>query len=177
MGFNSGKSEIPDSLSDGPQRSVGDVAAWTGQRVSVERSAGYLRPFDLDLMDDIQTISGDHKTVVPELDGGVLTGTSSDFAAEVGDEDGEVDGGLQMTAKLRGYSMVVGVAPRLAFVFPNSDEMRWRSKSTNKAPTTKIELGLGFGIEREREWGRRQSLGCSLPSSRSSMASGLDSEF
>ena len=66
--------------------------------------------------------------------------------------------------------MVVGVAPRLASVFPNSDEMRWRSKSTNKAPTTKIELGLGFGIEREREWGRRQSLECSLPSLRSSMA-------
>ena len=101
MFHKSNKWKIPDRLSDGAQRSVSDVAAWTGQRVRVERSAGYLRPFDLDLVDDVQTTSGDHKTVVPELDGGVLTGTSSDFAAEVGDEDGEVDGGLRTTAKRR----------------------------------------------------------------------------
>ena len=42
MDFNSEKDEIADSLSDGAHRSVGDVAAWTGQRVRVERSAGDL---------------------------------------------------------------------------------------------------------------------------------------
>ena len=41
--FNSGKDEIADSLSDGAQRSASDVAAWTGQRVRVERSAPNLR--------------------------------------------------------------------------------------------------------------------------------------
>ena len=60
--------------------------------VSVERSAGYLRPFDPYLTDDIQTTSGDHKMVAPELDGGALTGRSSDFAAGLGEDDGEVDG-------------------------------------------------------------------------------------
>ena len=85
--------------------------------------------------------------------GGYLTGTSSEIEVELEDGNGRLDGDQRTMAKRRSYSMVVGVAPRLAFVFPNSDEMRWRSKSTNKAPTTKIELGLGFGIERERENG------------------------
>ena len=61
---------------------MSDVAAWTGQRGRVERSAGDLGRSIYDLTDDIQTISGDHKMVAPELDGGVLTGSSSDFAAE-----------------------------------------------------------------------------------------------
>ena len=87
-----------------------------------------------------------------------------------GDEDGEVDDGLRTTANSLGYSSVLGAAPLLGFVVPSSGEMRTVTKSTVRSPMTKIELGLGFGIEREREWGRRQSLECSLPSSRSSMA-------
>ena len=73
--------------------------------------------------------------MAPELGDGLLTGTSSESAAEVGDDDGEVDDSLRTTAKRRSYSMVVGVAPRLAFVFPNSDEMRTETKSTVRAPT------------------------------------------
>ena len=107
----------------------------------VERSAGDCGSCDRDLTDDVQTISGDHKTVVPELDGGVLTGTSSDFAAGLGDEDGEVDDGLRMTTNSLSYSSVLGAAPLLGFVVPSSGEMRTRSKSTVKSPTTKIEQG------------------------------------
>ena len=38
-----------------------------------------------------------------------------------------------------------GVAWVLDFVFPCSDEMPTRTKSTVRAPTTKIEQGLSFG--------------------------------
>ena len=70
-------------------------------------------------------------------------------------EDGEVDGGLRMTAKLRGYSMVVGVAPRLAFVFPSSDEMRTETKTMVRAPTMMDKHGISFGIPRAGQ-GRRK---------------------
>ena len=112
-----------------------------GQRPCVERSAGHLRPWDPDLKVEIQTTSGDHKMVAPELDGGVLTGSSSDFAAGLGDEDGEVDDGLRMTANSLSYSSVLGAAPLLGFVVPSSGEMRTRSKSMVKSPTTEIEQG------------------------------------
>ena len=73
--------------------------------------------------------------VAPELDGGALTGRSSDFAAGLGEDDGEVDEGLRTTANLRSYSMVDGVAWGLDSVFPNSDEMRTVTKTTVRAPT------------------------------------------
>ena len=106
-------------------------------------------------MDDIQTTSGDHKMVAPELDGGELTGSSSDFAAGLGDEDGEVDEGLRTMAKLRGYSMVDGVACGLDSVFPNSDEMRTVNKTTVRAPTMMDKQGISFGIPRAGQ-GRRK---------------------
>ena len=61
---------------------------------------------------------------------------------------GEVDGGLRTTAKLRGYSMVVGEAPRLAIVFPNSGEIRTETKTTVRAPTMMDKHGISFGIPR-----------------------------
>ena len=79
--------------------------------------------------------------VAPELDGGILTGTSSDFAAGLGEDDGEVDEGLQMTANSLSYSSVLGVAPLLGFIVPSSGEMRTVTKSTVRAPTTEIEQG------------------------------------
>ena len=72
----------------------------------------------------------------PELDSGVLTGTSSDFAAGLGEDDGEVDEGLRTTAITGGYSLVLGAAPLLASSFPNSDEIPSVTKSTTGAPTT-----------------------------------------
>ena len=84
-------------------------------------------------------VSDDHKMASPEFDGGALTGTSSEFAAEVGDEDREVDGGLRTTANSLSYSSVLGAAPLLGFVVPSSGEMRTRSKSTVNSPTTEIE--------------------------------------
>ena len=92
---------------------------------------GHLRPCDLDLRVDIQTISGDHKMVAPELDGGALTGRSSDFAAGLGEDDGEVDEGLRTTANSLSYSSVLGAAPLLGFVVPSSGEMRTVTKSTS----------------------------------------------
>jgi hypothetical protein len=71
-------------------------------------------------MDDIQMTSGDHKMVAPELDGGVLTGRSSDFAAGLGEDDGEVGEGLRTTANSLSYSSVLGAAPLLGFVVPSS---------------------------------------------------------
>ena len=72
-------------------------------------------------MDDIQTFAGDHKMVVPECRGGYLARTSSEIEVELEDGNGQLDGDQRTMAKRRSYSMVVGVAPRLAFVFPNSD--------------------------------------------------------
>ena len=97
-------------------------------------------------MDDVQTISGDHKLVVPEFSGGYLAGIWSEIEGGLEDGNGRHHGNQPTMAKQRGYSMVVGVAPRLASVFPNSDEMRLVTKSTNRAPTTEIEQGLSFGI-------------------------------
>jgi hypothetical protein len=85
--------------------------------------------------------SGDHKMVAPELDGGVLTGSSPDFAAGLGNEDGEVDEDPRTTANSLSYSSVLGAAPLLGFVVPSSGEMRTRSKSTLRSPTTEIEQG------------------------------------
>ena len=62
-------------------------------------------------MVDIQTTSGDHKMVAPELDDGVLTGTSSALAAGLGEDDGEIDEGLRTMAITDGYSSVLGAAP------------------------------------------------------------------
>ena len=100
------------------------------------------------ITDDIQTTSGDHKMVAPELDGGGLTGSSSALAAGLRDDDGEVDEGLRTTAKLCGYSMVDGVAWELNSVFPNSDEIPTVTKSTIGAPTTMGKQGVSFGILR-----------------------------
>ena len=99
-------------------------------------------------MAEVQTTSGDHKMVAPELDGGVLTGRSPDFAAGLGDDDGEVDKGSRTTAKLRGYSMVDGVAWGLDSVFPNSDEIPTVTKSTIGTPTMMGKQGVSFGILR-----------------------------
>ena len=101
--------------------------------------------------------------VAPELDGGVLTGRSSDFAAGLGEDDGEVDEGLRMTANSISYSSVLGVAPLLGFVVPSSGEMRTRSKSTNRAPTAKIGRGIRTRMmrrgQRERERERERAMG------------------
>ena len=43
-------------------------------------------------MDDIQTIAGDHKMVVPEFSGGYLAGTSSEIEGELEDGNGRLDG-------------------------------------------------------------------------------------
>ena len=86
--------------------------------------------------------------VAPELDGGVLTGTSSDFAAGLGDDDGEVDEGLRTTAITDGYSSVHGAAPLLASSFPSSDEIPMVTKSTLLAPTMMGKQGISFGIPR-----------------------------
>ena len=93
-------------------------------------------------------VSDDHKMASPELDGGILTGSSPDFAAGLGDEDGEVDDGLRTTANSLSYSSVLGAAPLLGFVVPSSGEMRTRSKSTIGAPTTMGKQGVSFGIPR-----------------------------
>ena len=93
--------------------------------------------------------------VVPEFSGGYLAGTSSESAAVVGDDDGEVDDGRRTTAERRSYSMVVGVAPRLAFVFPNSDEMRTETKMTVRASTMMDKHGISFRIPRAGQ-GRRK---------------------
>ena len=93
--------------------------------------------------------SGDHKMVAPELDGGVLTGSSPEFAAGLGNEDGEVDEDPRTTANSLSYSSVRGAAPLLGFVVPSSGEMRTRSKSTTGAPMSETELGLGFGNARQ----------------------------
>ena len=86
--------------------------------------------------------------VAPELDGGALTGTSSDFAGGLGEDDGEVDEGLRTTAITDGYSSVLGAAPLLASSFPNSDEIPTVTKSTTRAPTTMGKQGISFGIPR-----------------------------
>ena len=49
-------------------------------------------------------VSDDHKMASPEFDDGVLTGTSSDFAAGLGEDDGEVDEALRMTENSISYS-------------------------------------------------------------------------
>ena len=76
---NSEKCENPDSLSSGAQRQWRGL----GQRPCVERSAGHLRPFDYDLRVEIQMVSDDHKMASLEFDGGVLTGTSSQWTPDV----------------------------------------------------------------------------------------------
>ena len=67
--------------------------------------------------------------------GGYLAGTSSEIEGGLEDGNGRLDGDQRMMAKQWGYSMVVGVAPRLASVFPSSDEIRTETKSTMRAPT------------------------------------------
>ena len=106
-------------------------------------------------MDDIQMTSGDPKMVAPELDGGGLTGSSSDFAAGLGDEDGEVVDGLRTTANSLSYSSVLGAAPLLGFVIPSSGEMQMVTKSTVRAPTMMDKHGISFGIPRAGQ-GRRK---------------------
>ena len=86
--------------------------------------------------------------VVPECRGGSLAGTSSEIEVELEDGNGRLDGDQRTMAKQRGYSMVVDVAPRVAFVFPNSDETRTETKSTNRAPTMMDKHGISFGIPR-----------------------------
>ena len=93
-------------------------------------------------------VSDDHKMASPEFDGGALTGRSSDFAAALWEDDGEVDEGLRMTTNSLSYSSVLGAAPLLGFVVPSSGEMRTRSKSTIGAPTTMGKQGVSFGIPR-----------------------------
>ena len=100
-------------------------------------------------------ISGDHKMVAPELDGGVLTGRSSDFDAGLGEDDGEVIEGLRTTANSLSYSSVLGVAPLLDFIVPSSGEMRTVTKSTVRAPTRMDKQGISFGIPRAGQ-GRRK---------------------
>jgi hypothetical protein len=108
--------------------------------------------------------------VAPELDGGALTGTSFDFAAGLGEDDGEVDEGLRTTANSISYSSVLGAAPLLGFVVPSSGEMRTRSKSTIGAPTTMGKQGVSFGIPRAGQGRRKIGEWWPLPSSRSPMA-------
>ena len=86
-------------------------------------------------MDDIQIFSGDHKLVVPEFSGGYLAGISSEIEGGLKDGNRRLDGDQRTMAKQRGYSMVDGVAPRLASTFPSSDEIRTETKSTMRAPT------------------------------------------
>ena len=86
--------------------------------------------------------------VAPELDGGVLTGSSSDFAAGLGEDDGEVDDGLRTTAYSLSYSSVLGAAPLLDFIVPSSGEIPTVTKSTIGAPTTMGKQGVSFGIPR-----------------------------
>ena len=93
-------------------------------------------------------VSDDHKMASPEFDGGALTGRSSDFAAGLGEDDGEVDEGLQTTANSLSYSSVLGAAPLLGFVVPSSGEMRTVTKSTVRAPTMMDKQGISFGIPR-----------------------------
>ena len=93
--------------------------------------------------------------VAPELGGGALTGTSLDFAAGLGEDDGEVDEGLRMTAITDGYSSVLGAAPLLASSFPNSDEIPTVTKSTTGDPTTMGKQAMSFGIPRSGQ-GKRE---------------------
>ena len=102
--------------------------------------------------------------------GGVLTGSLPELATGVGDDDGEVNEGQRTTASMDGTSSSSGVAQNFGTASLDSDEIPTTTKATVRAPTTKIEQGLGFGMMKERGWGRRQSLGGFLPSSRSSMA-------
>ena len=149
--------KIADSLSGGAQRSVGDVAAWTGQRVRVERSAGDLGRSIYDLTDDIQTISGDHKMVAPELDGGVPHRNFVGLRCRARGRRwrgrrGSTDDGEAR----RSYSMVLGVAPSCSPSSSRAPTRCGRGPSRRlRAPTTKIKQGLGFGIPRAGQ-GRRE---------------------